>query len=440
MHVALETIKYQINDRFPTQLKSLVARIYSDIDNDPTYKAAGRIDRHPALKDIEALIFDRFGLSVLFRQELKVLSSAAIIPFFKDYERSNVQVQEFIDSMHMAGGVRAVKAIEAIVQERRATAKRIHSKTGFVNTKLARVGGYMSEVRHYLILNFEVLKSIGITASEAVAITLHEIGHAFDGLEEHYRTQTTNRAILDILNDLNNNSPDKALYRYRHTFTGKEYVQAQLSSSRDRQDFCADLARRYMGETKSQLQSAKYDETNFENMADSFATRFGMGKELASGIGKLYTLNGAYMKNNAAMRCLASALDTMALVAVFLLIPVYGFIVYTVVMSYLLRVSNSDMTYDGPIERVQRIRNTIVNGLKNKDLPKDFIRDALDQIEFIETMASQSVVYKSMLSELGDLMYSDARKDAYYIDLQQTIESQLNNRLFIQSAQLRTIS
>lgn len=442
MPVSLETIDYQIKDRFPDQLERIVEEIYHALNKEQYKSGKASIDHHSAMHEMEKLIFDRFGLTVLYKGELKSFSPAAIIPFFKDYERTNGYVQGVIDSMHMAADIRAVESIRKIIKERRDSAKRIHNKTGYVNTKLARVGGYMSEVRHYLIVDFAYLKNhVDISPREMVAIIMHEIGHAFDGLEEHYRVQTTNRAIFDVLADLNSAKPDKVLYKYKHAFSGQEYKDSQLSTSKDRQDFCADLAMKYVGGVESQLQSAKYDETNFENMADSFATRFGLGKELASGLRKLYAYSGALMRNNTSMRTLAVSLEVLVMATLFLLVPIYGFIIYTVVMSYLLRISAGTMTYDEIMDRVTRIRNTIVHSLlKDPNMPKDVVVDALEQIDYIESMAKESMVYKSLLADLGDVMYSDARRDKYYIDLQQNIEAQLNNRLFIQSAKLRTSS
>lgn len=438
MSISLETIDYQIKDYFPDHLNSLVEEIYNDMDK-PAYRNEAAVDSHPNLIKIEKAIFERFGLLVVFRQELKMFSSAAIVPFFKDYERTNSYVQQLIDSTNANSSVKAVQAIRSIIKQRKETQKKIHNKTGYINTKLAKVGGYMSEVGHYLIIDFiKLSKTYGVSVQEMVAIILHEIGHAFDGLEEHFRLQSTNRAILDVLTDLSDNKPDKALYKYKHTFSEQEYKNSSLSTSSERIDFCSDLAKRYVGEVGSQLQSSKYDETNFENMADSFATRFGMGKHLVSGLRKLYANNPKFMDNNKSMRVLATSLDALSLACVFLILPIYGFIVYTVVMSYLLRVSSGTMTYDTPVDRITRIRNTIVHSLlKNKQLPRDVVVDALDQVDFIEKIAKESMVYKDMLSSLGDVLYSDARQDKYYIDLQQTIESQLNNRLFVQSAQLR---
>lgn len=434
MNISLETIDYQLKDSFPGALEGHVNEIFEAL-NLAKWNKPQAIHSHPAMRKIEQSIFDRFGLNVLFASELIVFVSAAIIPFFKDYQ-SHSHFQEFYDQLNGFKGVKAVERFKEIIKEREKSVKLINNKTGYINTKLAKMGGYLSEVRHHLIINFKLFKREGFTPQELTAIILHEIGHAFDGMEEHYRLESTNRAIFDILVDLNGNKPDKALYKYKNFFSAKEYQDAQLSSSKDRQDFCGELAVKYTGEVKSQLQNNKYDETNFENMADTFATRFGRGKDLVSGLNKLYKNNNNFVNNTRAIRVTMLSLDVLGMACIFLLVPIYGFILYTVVMAYFLRISSSRLTYDAPIDRMNRIRNTIVNGLKNKNLPPELVKDLLEQIQFIEKMTNASFEYRDLLEDAGNWIFPDARKDSYYIDLQQAIEKQLNNKLFIQAAQL----
>lgn len=432
MHHALETIDYQYKDSFPDALETVITQIYKSLTLKSSVKA-----NDPDIQKIHKLVLERFGMRVHYVPELNFFTSAAIIPFFKDFQRSSSSLQVFPSLFVGSVQSNALQRLTILVKDREKTLKKIDNKTGFINTKLAKMGGYMSQVSHYLILDFKFFKEHGVTPAEVTAIVLHELGHAFDGMEEHHRLQTTNRAIMDILVDVHDNKMDKALYKYKNTFTEKEYMDAQLSSSKDRQDFCGVLAMTFLKQTESQLQSSKYDETNFENMADTFATRFGRGKDLASALAKLH---GVKIEDNGGIRVVMATLEILSLAAVFLLVPIYGFVLYTIIMSYLLRVSGSPMVYDDFAGRLQRIRNTVVNGIKGKGLPDEMLKDALEQIEFIEKMSMAGREYKSLMSDLGDLMYSDARKDRYYVDLQQSIERQLNNRLFVQAARVRVLA
>lgn len=434
--LSLETIDYQYKDSFPPQLEHSVEEFYDALTSHGYKSTQDLVKRHPGVKKLEALIFDRFGMKVQFQENLHVLSPAAVIPFFGDYYRHDMKQQGFMDLFHF-NGMTIIETIEKILKDRKSTLSKIHNKKGFINTKLARVGGYLSEVTHYLIIDFQWALDVGLTAKELAAIILHEVGHAFDGMEEHYRLETTNRAILDILVDLNDNKVESATYKFKKTFPKSEFDAAHLSSEKERQDFCGELARQYIGHVKSQMPSAKYDETNFENMADTFAARFGMGKHLVSALEKLMRKSGAVVDNTLTNRIIYYTIDVMLIAGLFLIVPVYGAIVFTVAMMYLCNTNNETLTYDKPIERYTRIRNTIVNSLKKLDLPKDVLKDLLEQLEYIEAIMRNSVALTPTLTLAGDTVFPDARRDTYYIDLQRAIEDSLNNRLFVQSAQLR---
>lgn len=430
MTYTLETIGYQSNDSFPLKLDELVSCIYASIKGGKNLSTDS-----PYTAKLQNLIFERLGVKVVYTPALTPISPAAIIPFFKDYELSTNDLMGVTDSFQSASAGSLYSKIRVIVKDREAMLRKIDNRAGFINTKLAKMGGYMSEVSHYLILDFGLFKRMGLSPQELTSIILHELGHAFDGMEEHYRIHSTNRAITDILMDIHNNTPDKALYKFKRDATKQEFDQAQLSTSRDRQDFCGKLAMRFLKTAQSQFENAKYDETNFENMADTFATRFGRGKDLSSALAKLHGVK--IDTNAAALRLTLASLEILAIASFFLVIPLYGAIVYTVIMSYLLRVSSSPMIYDDFYNRLQRIKNTIVNSLKDKGLPAELVKSALEQIAFIEKMSTAGREYKSFTSDLGDLLYSDARSDTYHINLQRQIEHYLNNRLFVQSAQVK---
>ena len=438
MNAALETIDFQLRDAFPAALSALIESVYLDSRKAKYRTNASICSHHPAIAQIETLIFERFGLRMVVAPELAIISPAAVIPFFRDRQTADTQLQRFMEMFSAEEVNSANRTIRAIVRERQKSLRKIHNRTGFVNTKLAKVGGYLSEVRHYLILDFLFFKNKGITARELSAIVLHEIGHAFDGMEEHYRTSTTNRAILDVLVDLHQNKTDKALYRYHNEFTRQQYERSEISSDKERQDFCGELARQLVGDVQSQLGNKKYDETNFENMADSFSTRFGMGECLTSALVKLGREGMQLFQANGVLLALMHGLDLLALACVFLVFPVYGFVLYTVVVAYLLRISASQMTYDAPLERLGRIRLTLVHAIKDQRLPKELTVDVLSQIDFIDKAMRTNQEYRPFLGRVGDWLFNDARDDRYYIDLQQQIERQLNNRLFVQAAQLRT--
>lgn len=436
MRLSLETINYQYKDSFPTQLVELIEAVYKQIDNRAYTSITALIEKSGYIKKIESLIFDRLKLNVIFSKNLHVISPAAIVPFFGDYFRNANEAKGFIYGTNFR---KVVREIEDITKEKKVMLNKIHNRKGYVNRKLARVGGYLSEVRHFLIIDFFSLKEYDITANELAAIILHELGHAFDGLENHNKLESTNRAIMDVLNELHENKPDTVDYVFSNKVTRKEFAEAAMSDEKVQKDFCSELAMEFLGEIKSQMGHSKYDETNFENMADSFATRFGMGGQIVSGLHKLNMATGQTYQNSDAIYTTYYTIQVLLYASLFLFIPVFGVIVFTLVMAYLFKSDQGTMTYDFPLERYNRVKNTIINGTKNLDLPKEVLEDMMEQFYTITSIIDQTAHLKPLTTIVGDVLFPSSRKSSYYIDLQQKIENTLNNHLFVKSAQLRVI-
>ena len=432
MSISFETIQYQHKDSFGGDLQALLQSIFDSLES-KEYKTTNQIiGKHPSVKKIEVLVKERMGLNIEICKDLHVISPAAIIPFFGDYMRGH-RISDFYQTF--GTGVRfgdILKKVEEIDKAKIASMKKAHNQTGYVDLKHARVGGYLAQLRHYVLLDFVWMYRNDITAAELAAITTHELGHAFDGLEEHYRLQTTNRAIFDILVDLREGREDKALYRFRNKFTEAQFKHAQLSTSAERQDFCSELALRYLDTIQSQYLDDKYDETNFENMADSFATRFGMGKDIVSGLHKLHLRGGAVLPRNGFGYSVVAFVQVLTVAVLLLVYPPFGAIAYAGLAVFFMGKRNANMTYDLPIDRYQRIKNTIVNAIKDTRLPVEVTKDLLEQIGYINVLIEGFMNHDfDMGDAFANLIVPTNRNAVYYVNLQQMLERNLNNPLYL---------
>lgn len=447
LRVSLETIQYQYKDDFPVTLENYVSSIYDGIAKKKWANNAVLISKAPEIAKIELLIMNRLGLNVVFDKHMTGFSSAAIVPFFRDYlgEASNISqsAKEVVTGTSGLSGTNLSKAIlriNAVLKEKKQAIKKLHGKTGTVNRKLAKVTGYLSEIRHYLIIDFMAMKFYGLTAGELTAVILHELGHAFDGIEEHHRLESTNSSIVDILDDLSANRKDEAVRRFKLTFTKEEFEKDITSDSVEEIDFCGKLALAYMGEVKSQLLDAKYDESNFENMADTFAARFGMGDQLVSGLQKIYQKTNSVLPNSKSLFFALYSIDVAILASTFLLFGVAGGLVFNgIILLFFSGTDNNSRVYDDPVERYTRIKNTVINAMKGVEVDKENLSVLLDQYEYIEEIIQKSNNRPDMFTDIADVIRPSARKARYYIDLQRSIENSLNNKLFVKSAQLKVL-
>ena len=438
-NIALELINYQNNDSFPIKLTAYIREIYRLIDSKEYTSNKSLVSKSSIIKDIDNLIKSRFNLNVISDSRLSKSLDAAIIPFLSDYLlRINNRSKDTIKDVNMIGVNKLYEYINKIQVEAKKTFKEMDNKTGYVDLKNARVGGYLSEVKHYLIINYFKLKNYGILPEELTAIILHDIGHAFNGLETHHRLTTTNSTITDILNEISNNKIDKAYYIFKTKFKEKELEDAALGKDDNIKDFYSKLASSYIKKLDSHILNSKYNETNYENLSDSFATRFNVGKDLVSGLNKMNIKYWKAIYNNKFFYSILIFLDLLLSLSIISAHGLVGGIIGILILSLLFGVviSSSNMTYDFPIERYNRIKNGIINNLKNRDLPNELVIELLEHIEAIDNFIKRTDYFKPIYSIIGEYINPIAFNNNYYTKLQQNIENTLNNILFVKSAKL----
>jgi hypothetical protein len=438
--LANELIHYQNNDKFPDRLTNLVENIYKEIDAGKYKTNKELLAKSDYATGIEKLIRERFNLNVVFDKEFSEYYMAAIIPFMSDYLSASSSLNNLGPKVlsDLFSGINIYKHYQQIEKERESYFSRIHNRKGFVDKKNARVGGYLADVKNYLLINFFTLKAENETPAEVTAIITHEIGHAFTGLETHYKLQTTNSTIMDVVDNLNRNKNDKALYTFKKKFDEKDLEKASLDNNQEITDFYGKLANTYLGELNSQLINNKYDETNFENMADSFAVRFNLGRDLFTGLHKLHAKYGMVTQKTSFFYWSLLIIEFLAITIQFILLGPVSIAMTALILLAFANLPAMQMTYDDPMGRYNRIKNGIINNLKNEKLPTAVVKDLLSQFTLIDSVMKNSTHFESIAEKVFGSLDFVNKTDNYYIRLQQTIENSLNNVLFVKSAQLRT--
>jgi len=437
--ISQELIKYQNNDTFPQKLTEKISYIYKEIDNGIYMDNKTLTEKSGYLKEVQTMLRNRFNMNIVFDKELHVFYPAAVIPFFGDYladisSLKNIGSDKFSSLFKLHDVYKHVGELE---KERKAILAKLHNRKGYIDLKNARVGGYLSDIKHYLIIDFFALKDLEITPSELSAVILHEVGHAFSGLEYHHKLESSNSTIADILNEINNNNHDKALYIFKKKFTNKEFQDLSMNNSKEINDFYGKLALAYLGEIKTQMGNAKYDETNFENLADSFATRFNLGKELVSGLNKINHRYGLVADNSRVTYSVLLFIELLLYVMFLALFKLPGIVIMSAIFILLFSSNTSTMTYDFPLERYNRVKNSIINNLKNINLPAELVKDLLAQFVFVTETIEKTMYLKGIGPRIADILFPSNRNSNYYINLQQSIENNLNNLLFVKAQELK---
>lgn len=443
--LSLEAMAYQVKDEFPGFLADIVEAIYSELDKGRLTTNRQVLDKYG--KAVEQVIFDRFKLTVKLDAALSNSYAVAIIPFsgmnLSELNTLTNGLSKSAKRSHL--GAALVKIVEA----RESQYKDFHNKKGSVNLKYGKVSGYLSEAVHYMAVNFVELKSLcKMDPMEVVAAISHEIGHAFVGLTIHHKQASTNEHIRNVLDAMNNNTPEEVHYTYKRYFGEADLKTAGVSKTSEVVDFYGPLVSKLAGGVESINGSKYYDKTNFEAMADDFVVRLGLGEELASALSKA-RLNPSVMIGYYSTVLGVQLILTYLVAAMVcgLILTVGLWIVWGVVAFFIWSIADMvsgesggrDMTYDTVLVRFNRIKNSVSNNLKDHNLPKELVRDLVSQYEAIEVIMQDSLTKESIASALETISTSPSLKQQYYTRIQQVTENALNNGLFVKSAKLRTI-
>jgi len=100
---------------------------------------------------------------------------------------------------------------------------------------------------------------------------------------------------------------------------------------------------------------------------------------------------------------------------------------------------NGDGTYDRPGARFKRVRNQIVENLKDRNLDRDTQTRLKDDIVAIDGILEQMTERHQVTDALWELFSPRARANSNQVKLQRQLEDLAANDLFLQSATLNAL-
>ena len=417
------------NDGFGERLEAIVAILVDDINTDKISESGVR--NHPSLKELEKAISSRLGMKVdLITNELL----AAILPFYSN--TSHIFINECFRGNFN-------------IREQNKLLKTFDEKKGTVNLQTAKLTGIFSTYEHPLYMNFyELVKHFKMTAGEIVAAMIHELGHGFYACYYADRMDRTNQVLANVARALVGEEKGDIEYIFRELQTvtpsvTKDAVDKMVNGSRTVAG--ATWFKIVVGMVNSQTMDDTYNETAFEQQADAFASRFGYGKQLILGLDKLSAFTPEKSRALMVFSQMTLAAGTIFLAClVFAALAagsVFGAFVFSFYSSLFLTLSREDVTdytYDKLKFRYVRMRQDIVDQLKNIKLDKKRVKELLEMIYSIDECVKETAVMKSLPSVIANFIFSGARQADKSITDQQLLESLASNDLFLHAAELRT--
>ena len=428
MQVAMEAIGFQ-----GPEVANKLAAYITDIMQERTGKEA---DASKARKDMIKYLKDTTGmkLDIIFDTDM----APCTLPF-------HINPDTIL-------GYKTLK--DFYVEESNATMKRLKEvkNRSHIDLDKGRVSGIFSEYETPIYMGYYAIRSMRLTPREIAAILAHEVGHCLVAYEMAFRTVRTNQILAAASKAAAGG--DKGQYEYvlktaEEVLDLKSGMFDEIKETKDQKTVMTVIMGKAERKTHddSLMGNTTYDITTFEALADNYAARLGLGKELVTGLEKLYREFGAAEFSSVA-RIAATMLDIYSVVSMISAVivmgsnPIMGALYLGLNMWGLYaRLDGRDHNnvYDKLTIRFKRVKEQIIQYLKDKSLPAADVKRSLESVAHIEKTIAQISEYKGFLPAIFNMVDPASRAVNSARDIQQNLEAMVANDMYLKAAALRTM-
>jgi predicted Zn-dependent protease with MMP-like domain len=401
---AMESIDFQ-----PTSFFKEMVLLVSELQN---VKSA-EVQDSEILGKISNLIKHYTGISVTF--DIADHQPHVNVP---PVNRNNVLVNSFIRNFVSSSvGIRMISQAD-------------HAVRGAVNLKESKVTGIFTEVDSVIGLPLYFFTTKKFSAEEISGVIFHEIGHLFTYFEFMTRSVSTNQILAGLAKSLDDSGTveerEAVLISVKQALKLKDLNEKELAKSTDKRVAEVVVITNVVKQTESELGSNIYDFSTWEMLSDQFAARHGAHRHVVTALSKIY--QGGW---NISFRSLPAYLAMEAAKLVLLILAPH--------LSILLMSmdGSGDGTYDRPGARFKRLRNQVVENLKDKKLKAEDHERLTADLKTIDDVLAGVEDRRQLVEVIWNAVIPYSRKAWNQERLQRELENLAVNELFVKSAELR---
>jgi len=409
---ALESIDFQN----PLFFKELTA-IFENLAKVPEAEMADSAE----CVQLSRVVTHHTGMSIGF--SLGNIDPCIEVPML---DRNNILINSMIKNfVNSADGLRMIAAAEDGVVR------------GKVNIRTGRVSGIFTDVKATIHLPTKMLKGSKYTAEEMAAITLHEVGHLFTYFEYSSRTVVTNQALAGMSKSLDGNlgpaEREAVFVSVKKALKLTDLDTKELAKSTNNRIVELVVVSAVARAARHELGANVYDFSTWEYLADQYAARQGAGRHVVTALDKLYRgmfhISFRSLPAYVAMEALKLGMLVMA-AKTGMGLP----FIFLVAMD-----GQGDGTYDLPGARFKRVRNQLVEALKEPKLSPAEVRNYQDDIAAIDKVLEGVNDRRQLLGLLWDAVAVWNWKEADQKKFQQDLEAIAANDLFQHAADFKNM-
>jgi hypothetical protein len=305
-----------------------------------------------------------------------------------------------------------------------------------VDIKRSRVSGLFSKFPIQIQFFTTLLIREILTAEEAAAIVLHELGHIFTYFEYFGKTISTNFVLDYVARELVQTHDPVIGYRLIKeacetldiTINDPKAILASTNPSTIYTIFLQATAAQRVVE----LNSKHYDRSAAEMLADQFASRHGAGYHLVVALNKIDRYYDPVVFYSPSYFLFTS---TMAWLAGIVMIPVFMPLVFGFLF---FQHSTKERRYDDSKARYERIRRDLIAQLKDRTLDRAIYQEIVENIKGIDEILETIYHHRDLVEVLVDSTIR--RREMNQLEFQQRLEQFVHNDLFYHATRLKIAS
>lgn len=311
---------------------------------------------------------------------------------------------------------------------------------GSVNLKTGRVSGCWEEITSRIFFPTEMVHTSRFSAEECAGVTLHEVGHLITYYEYITRMVTTNQVLSGVARGIEQSSTQQeretVLLSAKKALKLSELDVEALAKTNSSKAAEIVILNALAVETASELGSNIYDANNWEYLADQYAARMGAARPLATALEKIYRGSNNISFRNTPMFLAMEAVKIIMLFGGMFVMPAVSFIGLILILTD----GPGDETYDRPGVRIKRVRNQIMEQLKDRKLSKEDVVTLQEDLAALDDMLEKINDRLQFFTWVAKAFSKNLRGRLKAEQVQQELESLVANDLFNSAASLRNMA
>lgn len=472
--LSMEDIDPQLNDKEIEKVRNILVKIQDKFLSETGYYNRDLMDdKSNYIKDMENILSNRFGINfkIMYNDEYNFASYVMgpkhngasffgrdLYKSYKDYVELMKQYvpEDTKDHDYKTDYTdKDAKALyEDVVTSFEAVEEAYYNKGIVVDFKNAKLKGLNKDVKNVFTLDFHFgFKTAKLTVDEFLSFLLHEIGHMFSYYSLSYKSYLSYVSLQDALKEISKkeSDPKKALLlAYNKATNDTTFVKENEKS---------DICTLTLGIVNKVLGRFGRDDTfgtntSMETYADLFATRFGYGSHVVTGLEKLHnfgssgllTLIGNYSVG------LFTCIGLDLLFSVITMFPTVYFTAFYLFCSILSLIkviiswsfSSSGIVlpvYESPYRRIQYIKNQMVYVMRNTNKKdKNLVEQLNKRLKELEVVLSRTPENDGLASGIWNsvlrIVSPGFRADREKINLHYELEKLIYNDVYVANSNL----